>query len=94
MNIADAISVLWVDLSVQKCFAQEGVSTTLASYYFDNIDGVCAVDYSPTDQETDQDILHSRAKTTITETTLKIDSWVLCRFDKNVPSAKKTRCAL
>ncbi|KAI3632552.1 hypothetical protein MIR68_009658 [Amoeboaphelidium protococcarum] len=79
-EIADAIKALWTDAGVQKAFARkkEYQLNDSAKYYFDNIDRICAAGYAPSDQ----DILHSRVKTTgIIETTFKIDQLIYRMFD-------------
>lgn len=74
-EIAEAIKALWADSGVQVAFGRkkEYQLNDSAKYFFENIDRVCVANYSPTDQ----DILHSRVKTTgITETTFKIDNLI------------------
>jgi guanine nucleotide-binding protein subunit alpha len=79
-EIAEAVKILWEDTGVKQCFdrKKEYQLNDSAKYYFDNIERISQAGYAPTDQ----DILHSRVKTTgITETTFKIDQLTYRMFD-------------
>eukprot|EP00123_Amoebidium_parasiticum_P010834 comp20352_c0_seq1/m.25680 comp20352_c0_seq1/g.25680 ORF comp20352_c0_seq1/g.25680 comp20352_c0_seq1/m.25680 type:complete len:354 (-) comp20352_c0_seq1:393-1454(-) len=61
-HVAEAIKKLWSDKGVQECYARrnEFQINDSASYYFDAIDRISDPVYIPTEQ----DILHTRVKTT------------------------------
>jgi len=79
-EITEAVKALWIDGGVKQCFMRkkEYQLNDSAKYYFDSIDRISQTGFMPTDQ----DILHSRVKTTgITETTFKIDQLTYRMFD-------------
>ncbi|KAG1151564.1 hypothetical protein G6F37_001440 [Rhizopus arrhizus] len=79
-ELTEAIKALWKDSGVQETFVRnnEYQLNDSASYYFDHIERIAAPNYLPTDQ----DVLHSRVKTTgITETRFMIGNLVYRMFD-------------
>lgn len=71
-EISEAIKHLWADAGIQKCFARsrEYQLNDSAKYYFNHIDRISKPDFLPTDE----DILHSRVKTTgIVESTFDVE---------------------
>jgi len=69
-DIGAALKRLWEDDGVKKCYARsrEYYLYDTAAYYFDALDRLCTPDYLPTEQ----DVLHTRVKTTgILETPLE-----------------------
>ncbi|GAA97620.1 uncharacterized protein L969DRAFT_48716 [Mixia osmundae IAM 14324] len=79
-NVVDAISGLWKDSGVQKCFerSREFQLNDSASYYFESMPRIGRPDYLPNDQ----DVLRSRVKTTgITESHFQIGDLRYRMFD-------------
>jgi len=79
-DVTAAVRGLWADSGVQACFerAREYQLNDSAKYYFDAIDRIGTVGFSPTEQ----DVLRSRVKTTgITETTFMVGDLTYRMFD-------------
>lgn len=71
---------LWKDPAVQLCYSRgrEFQLNDSAKYFLDDLERICAYDYKPTQQ----DVLHSRIKTTgIIETEFKCKDYIFKMYD-------------